>query len=393
MRILLLLGCLLPAWAWGQTPYEKDFAAFWQTVNERYAYLKVQQIDWAKVKEIYQPQAARVTSRVGLIELLEAVLHELHNGHSSLGTNLATSNRLIPTELDLRVEPVNGRYVITDLRPGHGAERCGLQLGMVVQAFNGQPLPEQLANFLPRFASSPSPAMRQYALDMLMAGTHHQPRTITVEANGQLRHFLPDTVRVPRPARVLESRLLNANTGYIKINNSLGDNELIAAFDSAVDQLARTKNLVIDLTETPSGGNTTVARGLMGRLVRQLRPYQRHEFDETGFDTRRHWAEYVGPRQAYYPGKVYVLVGRWTSSMGEGLAIGLDGMGRATVVGTPMAGLLGAIEGFTLPHSGIGYQIPTERLYHVNGTPREQFVPPVRTRNTRETLEWIKKIR
>ena len=63
--------------------------------------------------------------------------------------------------------------------------------------------------------------------------------------------------------------------------------------------------------------------------------------------------------------------------MGEGLAIGFDGAGAATVVGTPMAHLLGATEHFELPNSRIGVNIPTEKLFHVNGTPREEFVPPV----------------
>jgi len=63
--------------------------------------------------------------------------------------------------------------------------------------------------------------------------------------------------------------------------------------------------------------------------------------------------------------------------MGEGLAIGLEGAGNATVIGTPMAGLLGATTRLTLPRTGIGINIPSEKLYHVNGTPREDFRPKV----------------
>ena len=61
--------------------------------------------------------------------------------------------------------------------------------------------------------------------------------------------------------------------------------------------------------------------------------------------------------------------------MGEGLAIGLDGMGRATVMGRPMAGLRGALYETKLPNSGIVARIPAERLFHVRGTPREDFMP------------------
>ena len=63
--------------------------------------------------------------------------------------------------------------------------------------------------------------------------------------------------------------------------------------------------------------------------------------------------------------------------MGEGMAIGLDGMHRARVVGTAMAGLAGAVEDVTLPCEGIGLAFPEARLAHVDGTPRERWVPPV----------------
>ena len=88
------------------------------------------------------------------------------------------------------------------------------------------------------------------------------------------------------------------------------------------------------------------------------------------------WRRSVAPRGPWtYRGRLVVLAGRWTASMGEGMAIGLDGLGRAKVVGTRMAGLEGAVFTGTLPRSGIRFNYPAERLFHVNGTPREQFRP------------------
>jgi carboxyl-terminal processing protease len=63
--------------------------------------------------------------------------------------------------------------------------------------------------------------------------------------------------------------------------------------------------------------------------------------------------------------------------MAEGIAIGLDGMRRGTVVGTRMAGLNGGVFNLELPSTKIGVAYPGERLNHVNGTPREDFVPSV----------------
>jgi carboxyl-terminal processing protease len=42
-----------------------------------------------------------------------------------------------------------------------------------------------------------------------------------------------------------------------------------------------------------------------------------------------------------------------------------------------MAGLRGGTGPFTLPHSGITVHFPIERLYHVNGTPREFWQPRI----------------
>jgi hypothetical protein len=45
------------------------------------------------------------------------------------------------------------------------------------------------------------------------------------------------------------------------------------------------------------------------------------------------------------------------------------------VTGTKMAGLLGGIETFRLPHSGLEVRFPTEKLFAFDGTAREDFVP------------------
>jgi hypothetical protein len=41
-----------------------------------------------------------------------------------------------------------------------------------------------------------------------------------------------------------------------------------------------------------------------------------------------------------------------------------------------MAGLRGAVVTHTLPRHRFGFTFPFERLRHLDGTPREQFVPP-----------------
>lgn len=389
-KLILLTLLLAGNTIFAQTKYQKDFIEFWTDINNHYAYLEQQNIDWKKVKEIYEPQTEKITNDYEFVQFLESVLNELHNGHSSLNTNLNTSNRLIPSGSDLYVEKTDHKYIIKDLRKGFGADLSGLKIGMEVKRFNGKPIEEQLKKFLPKFTEKPNQKMYQYALDMLFAGTHDIKREITIIENGKEKTFHP--VTYGNRDELLYSKVLNKNTAYIKINNSLGNNNLIAEFDKTLDSLFQYKNLIIDLTETPGGGNSTVARAIMGRFTNQLLPYQIHEFDEKEYQTKRHWIEYVTPRKEIYKGNVSILVGRWTGSMGEGIAIGFDGMKRAKIIGTQMAGLIGAISNFQLTETKIGLQFPTERLYHINGMPRENFLPEILTQNSEQTIQKAKEI-
>ncbi|WP_426062178.1 S41 family peptidase [Hymenobacter sp. B1770] len=362
--------------------YQHDFDFFWNTIQTNYCYFASKQTDWDQVRARYRPQLDTLSSRRAFVRLLENTLAELYDNHASLGTNRPDSRRLVPTGTDIWAEFVNGQAVVQALRPGFGAERSGVRPGMVLTAVDGVGIDDALRPFLPTGLRRSDADARNFALLQLLAGDHRTPRTWSLLASGRVFAAHPDEAglaleRNSYPAR-LEARRIG-RIGYLKINNSLGDNGLIASFDSALTALMDTQGLVLDLRETPSGGITTVARAIMGRFIKSEAPYQRHELtrEETQTGVRRSWLELVAPRGARYTAPVVLLVGRWTGSMGEGLAIGFDALQRATVVGTEMARLNGAIYSYTLPHSAIGFAIPAERLFHVNGQPRESFRPPV----------------
>lgn len=153
----------------------------------------------------------------------------------------------------------------------------------------------------------------------------------------------------------------------------------MAAFDQALSQLRGCKGLILDLRDVPSGGESSIALGILGRFVTRLLPYQRHRIPNYGqADVERNWIELVAPRGPFtYNAPVVVLVNHWTGSMGEGIAIGFDAMQRAIVVGTPMAHLAGAVSDDKLPKTGVDVAYATEQIFHVDGTPRQDWFPPV----------------
>jgi hypothetical protein len=122
----------------------------------------------------------------------------------------------------------------------------------------------------------------------------------------------------------------------------------------------------------------------MGRFITKTSDYQRIFEPDAGKQfPKDSWVKTVEPRAPHVAAKLVVLVNHWTGSMGEGMAIGFDAMKRAQIVGTPMARLCGGTDGFELPKTGIPVHLPTYRLYHVDGTPREAFVPAVEVDLTR----------
>ncbi|HAS46874.1 MAG TPA: peptidase [Microscillaceae bacterium] len=380
--VLLLQTIALSA----QSIYEKDFLSFWNNFKNNYAYFDTQPIDWQKVKEIYQPQAAKITNQTDFIRFLERVTYELHNGHVFLYTNLPSSNRIIPSGQDIYVQRMApNQFKIVDVKPDSRAEKAGLQPGFIVTKFNQKAIEPQLKQFLPKSAQKLTPEMYAYATNMLFAGVHNQPRSITIKQGTGEKTYFPDQ------GQLLSYKKLKGNVGYIKVKNALGNYDLIPAFDQALEALFDTKSLILDLTNTPGGGNTTVARALMGRFTSKEMPYQKHEYPtNVTRGVRRSWWELVSPRKKIYTKKLIVAVGRWTGSMGEGIAIGFDGMKRATIVGTPMAKLIGEVHSYKLPQTGIGYQIPDLKLKHIDGTPRENYQPKVLTKNHQETMQKAK---
>jgi hypothetical protein len=46
-----------------------------------------------------------------------------------------------------------------------------------------------------------------------------------------------------------------------------------------------------------------------------------------------------------------------------------------------MAHLAGAVSDFRLPLTGIDIAFATEQLYHANGTPRQDWIPPILVEN------------
>lgn len=383
MRFLIHTLSLLsaPSWAAELSPadYSADAKSIEGLVNTNYAYLDRFPGARMPMTERLRKEAEAVQDHKQLIRYSERALTLLADHHAITGSSLKDSWALFPSYGDLWIIRHGGEYVVEQVREGSPAEEAGIRAGEKLIGADGQDIATAVAAFWTNLGTTGGEERDGYAARVLAAGRRDQPRRLTVQGLGGS----PRSLSIPNLyAHSIGKRPPLAVTTIqgeyrIRFNDSLGASDTIAAFDRAMASVPRSKRLVIDLRDTASGGNTSVARAVLSWFVSKPTPYQMHSLpaEERKTGIARQWVEQVLPRAGKnYSRSVTVRVGRWTGSMGEGLAVGFAA-NRASVEGSQMAGLLGAVYDYKLERSGQTIKFPTERLYTVSGLPRERFVP------------------
>lgn len=345
-------------------------------VREHYVYAPRTVGTWRGCEKTFGAKARAAQTQAQFLHVVEEALAALHDHHAGVGTHGPGSPHPVPTLADLWLESDGGAVVVTSVRPGSPAAAAGLRPGTVVTQIDGVAVEAFATDVARRVAA---------------AGRRGQTRRVLTLEPGSREVRLPAVVPPERAGLVSQDRV--GRIGILRVHNSLGETDLVEAFDEALDGLSDTDGLILDLRDTPSGGNTAVAEPILARFITEERAYQRLGWWVTAGTARvpRAMQSVVVPRTDLppYTKPMVVLVSRWTGSMGEGMAVGLDTMGRAAVVGTPMAGLAGGVESFTLDASGISFQIPVGTIHTMDGTPRERWRPPVLVTPSESTQDAI----
>lgn len=377
IRALIALLALTAAQAPAAADYRADALSIEPLIERVYAYPERLPGGAYRLTDRLRAEAEAVSDERGLLHFAERAMLLLADHHAITGASFGDSWGLVPSYADLWIEQRAGGFVVDAVREGSPAARAGIRAGDRLIAVGGVPVTQAVAAFWADLGAAPrDPA---FAARVLAAGRRNAPRRLTLQRGAAPPHEfeLPNLYAGPHPDREPVSVSAEGRALRIRFNDSLGRQEAIAAFDAAMAHARPGQAIVLDLTDTPGGGNTSVARAILGWFVDRPRFYQMHndpsELRETGI--ARQWVEQALPRPGkFHHGPVTVLVGRWTGSMGEGLAIGFDAIG-ARVAGTRMAGLRGAVYDERLAHSGLVLKLPAERVMTVSGLPREDFVP------------------
>ncbi len=382
---------------------KEDLNEILTEIKDNYIYLNEKNTDLNCIKEKYTKKIDFIKSEEEVVLFFEYLLDEFYDSHITLNTNRKSSFRL---NSPIHSKTENGKTIIINVWQNQIENLTENIIGAEILKFNGKEFDKVIDQFPTECSNKDNKTVREWIGNKILAGRYNEPRNLELKLlNGEFIELNLNSLVIKKHNSLLSFHQTDDNIGIITINNSLGNNALITEFDKALNSLENTKGLIIDLRNTVSGGNSYVARGIMSKFIDKDLPYQKHQTIDESWDNqpkvKRSWVEYVSPRGKQYKKPVVILVGKWTGSMGEGLAIGFEGMNRAEIVGTEMEQLAGAIFNFGFKHQNFGFQLSQEKLYHINGTPREKYIPTNYAKQTqiiedeimKKGIEKIKKSR
>ncbi|SHF26718.1 carboxyl-terminal processing protease [Microbulbifer donghaiensis] len=350
------------------------------TLRSEYAYIDRVNEDFDSVISNFHSKALATTSKEEFIDVAQSLLRNFRDPHLNLGPYDNDDFIVYPTGSDIYAEIQASSVVIVDIKSDSAAFEQGLRPGMTIKGVDGSTIDEAIEAVTGMPIERLSLAQKNYALNIALGGKRYQSRTLAVvNEDGEHSYSLApsyDSINRLKDGPAVSFRDIGG-VGYIRFNNALGNNTSVDEFGNAISSLEQSQALIIDLRNTPSGGNTGVAEPILGHFTEAKRTYQRYRTQTPG----RSYSEAtlqqatVSPQSPLINKPFVVLAGRWTGSMGEGMTIGLDALGAKAVIGAPMADLLGGIKRIELNVSGAWLELGFERLYHVNGSYREDFIP------------------
>ena len=354
--------------------YATDFDVAWRTLDSRYAYMdRAARIAWRRARDTWRPRAARAGSAQAFALALQGALDELRDDHVTLAAHGAATRRRVPAETDIWASWQAGAARVESIRTFGDADVAGLRPGHIVERISGVATGEAVRALLGNATASAQ--ARDWALRHALAGPRDGILRLEVREGAATR-----TLEVERrqPAAANGAPLLarrvgdERDLGYIRFRHGLEDARLVEHLDAALRELRDTRALMLDLRDASGDGHRDVTRAILARFAASEAPWQLRETSKG-----QRIADRVAPRADAYRAPLIVLVDRWTAGEGEALAAGLVAVAHARLVGTPMAGLRGELAEVKLPRSGFVVRYPAQRVFHVDGTPREALRPHV----------------
>ncbi len=337
-----------------------SFDAAWQIVRDTHFDPTFNGVDWNRAREELRSQAASAGSIRELRAVIQQMLERLGQSHFALlpsesvedTTRGAGRTGGLRGEAGFDVRLLDGRMVVTHVRPGGPAALAGVRTGWLVRSVDGDPV----SRWLERLPASLAPRLRDVEAWRLVTARLRGPSgsIANVEfTDGAGRTERRAIARRPEPGdavtvghlptffvRATSERVQGpggVQVGVIAFNVWM--TPVDAHVGAALDEFRDAAGIVIDLRGNP-GGLAAMLMGISGYFLDEavtLGTMKTRE-SELRFVANPRRVNASGERITPYAGPVAILIDAMTGSASECFAGGMQAIGRARVFGQPSMG-------------------------------------------------------
>jgi C-terminal processing protease CtpA/Prc len=331
-----------------------SFARLWSEVKYNFVFLNERKdLDWESMLEMYLPRIMAAQSDEEYAQAMKETMALLKDGHTSIQAGGAVD------QPPVRIEPVEGRAVLTGIADVPELRSSGLRLGMELVSVDGTRVAE-LQKKYDLVAAASTPQNRADIVDwMLLQGPPNSATTVVFrDADGTTLSATLKRNQGQTPAQSLpwrkppfEYRELSGNIAYVALN-TFGSDLVVKRFDEYFDRIRKAAGLIIDVREN-GGGSSENGYGIVARLIEKGTKLKGSTWRTRDYQPAlRAWGQPEGWHEGtpdeieahgetWYAGPVVVLMGSNTFSAAEDFLVPLKMSKRATLVGTPSAGSTG----------------------------------------------------
>ncbi|MBS1787513.1 MAG: hypothetical protein JST85_07325 [Acidobacteria bacterium] len=325
---------------------QQTFEIVWQTVKDKHFDPTLGGVDWEKVRQQYQPKVAETKSDAELYRLLQQMLGELHQSHFNIippEAVISDDAAEPPTGgigIDLRM--IDGAAVIVRVEPESMADASGLRPGFVIKQIGDKTVDSLIA---PLTKGTQSEAIRKLqmarrvlreingdpgtSVAIVYADDKDKTNLAVVTRTKMKGELSPKLGNFPPQYTEFESKRLPGNIGYIRFN--IFTTPISEKVRAALAEFHDAKGVIFDLRGNP-GGVAGIATGIAGRLSEKngVLGTMKMRTSELKFA--------IFPQQDAYTGPLAILIDGMSASTSEVFSSGMQGLGRAIVIGETSAG-------------------------------------------------------
>ena len=321
------------------------FEKVWKDIRDHYYDPSFNGVDWDAVHERYAPLLDAAKSDQDFYALMGRMTAELHDAHTRFSSPEQWKNfkKQQGVTAGFSVADLDGKTVVSSVRPDSSAAYAGVEPGMLVLRVDGKPIEERIAEIeKTRPASSSERATRMFVYGRMFAGAPDSVLTLGLQRGDGSSFEATITRQIYSVAPDVATDVLPSGNAYIRFDGF--QPRITKEFKQALERFRNSRGLVIDLRRN-GGGDLAVLLPIASYFFGT-----KTLFAKDSTRSGKPLSEFAGiiklPLELYvgkagdqiYSGPLVILVDARSASSSEVFAAGMQDSQRAKIVGSQSCG-------------------------------------------------------